>query len=395
MMVTWLFPHFHPVLAGAAERFRRYAPHLNEVGFDIDVITARDPADLVENEVIDGLLPVQRMEVPSDAKLRDLVLYQKGAARISANPGKGLVQTIKSDRRLLPSLWRMRRAGRRLVQVCTMVEPGLESASGIQRWKLYCSTWLSLKPCTAIITSSEVMASWHRQFGIPHKKLHVIPNGVDTSRFRPAASTNEREEARARLRLPQGAFVCLLAGNLIPRKRPHLVVDAWRRLSLQFPDAILLLAGSAIRPTIGSSQEGSEIAAYQERLFAAIDSSEPNVRWLGERNDMEDIYRAADIFAFPTEQEGFGNVMLEAMASGLPVLSSRFRGFPQAEVADIVQVVEEDTTEAWASALALMAANKDLRTRIAITGLSLVEKRFKMERIIDQLSCVYQQSLKR
>jgi glycosyltransferase involved in cell wall biosynthesis len=87
--------------------------------------------------------------------------------------------------------------------------------------------------------------------------------------------------------------------------------------------------------------------------------------------------------------------MLEAMASGLPVLSSRFRGFPQAEVADIVQVVEEDTTEAWASALALMAANKDLRTRIAITGLSLVEKRFKMERIIDQLSCVYQQSLKR
>ena len=171
MMVTWLFPHFHPVLAGAAERFRRSAPHLNEGGFDIDVITARDPADLVENEVIDGLLPVQRMEVPSDAKLRDLVLYQKGAARISANPGKGLVQTIKSDRRLLPSQWRMRRAGRRLVQVCTMVEPGLESASGIQRWKLYCSTWLSLKPCTSIITSSEVMANWHRQFDTRTKTL--------------------------------------------------------------------------------------------------------------------------------------------------------------------------------------------------------------------------------
>jgi glycosyltransferase involved in cell wall biosynthesis len=395
MKVTWLFPHFHPVLAGAAERFRRYAPHLHEVGFDIDVITARDPADLVENEVIDGFLPVQRMGVSSDAKLRDLVLYQRAAARISANPGRGLVQTIKSDRRLLPSLWKIRRSGRRLVQVCTMVEPGLESTSGIQRWKLYCSTWLSLKPCTSIITSSEVMVNWHRQFGVPHNKLHVIPNGVDTSRFRPAANADERQAARARLRLPQGAFVCLLAGNLIPRKRPHLVVDAWRRLSQHFPDAILLLAGSAKRPTISSSQEGSEIAAYQERLFAAIDSAEPSVRWLGERSDMEEVYRAADLFAFPTEQEGFGNVMLEAMASGLPVLSSRFRGFPQAEVTDIVQVVEDDTMEAWASALALMAADRDLRARIAFAGVSLVEKKFKIERILDQLSYVYQRALNR
>ena len=394
-MVTWLFPHFHPVLAGAAERFRRYAPHLQKVGFEIDVITARDPADLAENEVIDGILPVQRMDVPSDAKRRDLVLYQRAAARISANPGKGLVQTIKSDRRLLPSLWKIRRSGRRLVQVCTMVEPGLESASGIQRWKLYCSTWLSLKPCTSIITSSEVMANWHRQFGIPHKQLHVIPNGVDTSRFRPSASADEREAARARLQLPRGSFVCLLAGNLIPRKRPHLLVDAWRRLSQQFPDAILLLAGSANRPTIGSSQEGSEIAAYQERLFAAIDSAAPSVRWLGERSDMEEVYRATDLFAFPTEQEGFGNVMLEAMASGLPVLSSRFRGFPQAELADVVQVVEDDTMEAWASALELMAADRDLRARIAFAGVSLVEKKFKIERIIDQLSCVYQRALNR
>jgi glycosyltransferase involved in cell wall biosynthesis len=101
---------------------------------------------------------------------------------------------------------------------------------------------------------------------------------------------------------------------------------------------------------------------------------------------MEEVYRAADLFAFPTEQEGFGNVMLEAMASGLPVLSSRFRGFPQAELADVVQVVEDDTMEAWASALELMAADRDLRARIAFAGGSLVEKKFKIERIIDQLS---------
>lgn len=392
MKVTWLFPHFHPVLAGAAERFRRYAPHLSHEGFELDVITARDPANLDENEVIDGFLPVRRLKVPSDVKMRDHALYQ-AAAGILATHAKGLVQTIKCDRRLLPSLWRIKRSGRRLVQVCTMVEPGLEGVSGLRRWKLCCSTWLSLLPCTSIITSSEVMSAWHRQFGVPGSKLHVIPNGVDTGRFSPCSNVIEREQVRARYQLPKGAFVGLLAGNLIPRKRPHLVVGAWQKFRQKFPEAVLLLVGSAKRPTIGSNQEGVEIATYQERLFSAIAAGDPNVRWLGERSDMPDIYRAVDFFAFPTEQEGFGNVMLEALASGLPVLSSRFRGFPEEELAGVVQVVEEDSAEAWACAMESLALDAGHRASLASSGISLVERRFKMERILNQLCSVYRHSL--
>jgi glycosyltransferase involved in cell wall biosynthesis len=392
MKVTWLFPHFHPVLAGAAERFRRYAPHLKSSGFELDVITARDPANLVESEVIDGFLPVKRMNVPSDVRMRDLVLYQ-AAAEIFAKPAKGVVQTIKCDRRLLPSLWKIRRSGRRLVQVCTMVEPGLEGVSGLQRLKLRCSTWLSLLPCSSIITSSEVMSAWHRQFGVPSRKLHVIPNGVDTSKYHPPADAGERELLRMRYQLPQGATVGLLAGNLIPRKRPHLVVNAWRKLRQKFPDAVLLLVGSARRPTIGSNQEGAEIIAYQEELFSAIAAQDPHVRWLGERTDMPDIYRAVDFFAFPTEQEGFGNVLLEALASGLPVLSARFRGFPAEELAGAVQVVERDTEHAWASAMEGLAMDAEQRDKFGATGVALVAQRFKLERILDQLCGVYRQSL--
>lgn len=274
-----------------------------------------------------------------------------------------------------------------------MVEPGLEGTSGLQRLKLRCSTWLSLLPCTSIITSSEVMSAWHRQFGVPGSKLHVIPNGVDTSKFHPPANVGDRELLRTRYQLPVGAIVGLLAGNLIPRKRPHLVVNAWRKLRQKFPDAVLLLVGSAKRPTIGSNQEGAEIVAYQEQLFSAIAAQDPHVRWLGERVDMPDIYRAVDFFAFPTEQEGFGNVLLEALASGLPVLSSRFRGFPADELAGAVQVVEEDSEDAWARAMEGLAMDAGQRVSLGSSGISLVGQRFKLEKILDQLCGVYRHSL--
>jgi glycosyltransferase involved in cell wall biosynthesis len=48
------------------------------------------------------------------------------------------------------------------------------------------STYLNLRPFSAVVTSSRVMADWHRQFGVPEHKMHIISNGVDTIRFRPA-----------------------------------------------------------------------------------------------------------------------------------------------------------------------------------------------------------------
>ncbi len=75
MRVSWLFPHFHPVLAGAAERFRRYAPRLMETGLEIDVMTARDPASLPTFEQLEGGVPVRRFDVSLDPHIRDQQLY--------------------------------------------------------------------------------------------------------------------------------------------------------------------------------------------------------------------------------------------------------------------------------------------------------------------------------
>lgn len=386
--VCWLFPHFYPVLAGAAERFRRYAPALTKDGFQLEVITARDPATLTETEMVDSILPVTRMAVDSQVAQRDLALYRAAAGKLAAEPACGVLQTIKSGRHLLPSLLKILRSGRRLVQVCTMVEPGLEGLPPVRRLKTKIATWLSFLPYSSIITSSTVMSDWHRQFGVPAKKMHVIPNGVDTARFRPPADGSEKRAIRNSLGLPPDAMICLFAGNMIPRKRPHLLVNAWAEVRLRHPEAILLLVGPALRPTIGSASEGTEISVYQQALFQAIDEAGPSVRWIGERNDMESVCQAADLFAFPTEQEGFGNVLLEAMATGLPILSARFRGYPEKELAGTVRLVGE-SAEDWAVALCDLITDRKARQTMSERGKVLIDQVFRMERIIGMLEAVY------
>ncbi len=270
-----------------------------------------------------------------------------------------------------------------------MVEPGLERLRGAARLKRRVSTWLTLRPFSAIVTSSRVMADWHRQFGVPERKMHIISNGVDAARFRPAADAAERAHCRAALGVSQAAFVVLVAGHLIPRKRPHLVVDAWRAVTAMHPSAVLLLAGSARRPTVSSVEEQQHIASYQRAVFDSITAQGGAVRWLEERSDMEVLYRAADVLAFPTEQEGFGNVMLEAMASGLPVLCTEFRGFPKAEIGDAVSLVGGEDATAWAEALLQLAQSPAMCQGLGAAGRALVQEKFTLNLVISQFSQVY------
>jgi len=395
MRVSWVFPHFHPVLAGAAERFRRYAPQLGKRGLSIDVMTARDPSNLPDFELLEGGLPVRRFEVSMDPRTRDQQLYEQVANQLTADSGGGIVQTIKTERNLLPALRRIRVSGRHLVQVCTMVEPGLEDIHGLARLKRRISTFLTLRPYSAVVTSSRVMADWHRQFGVPEHKMHIISNGVYTIRFRPAEDASERAKCREALGVSKADFVVLVAGHLIPRKRPHLVVEAWRAVTAAHPSAVLLLAGSAKRPTVRSVEEEQGIASYQRSVFDSINAQGANVRWLGERSDMEVLYRAADVFAFPTEQEGFGNVILEAMASRLPVVCAEFRGFPKAEIGGVVALVQGDTVEAWAEALLKLAHEPVLAEHLGTNGCALVSRKFTLDLVISQFHQVYQGVLKK
>jgi glycosyltransferase-like protein len=159
-----------------------------------------------------------------------------------------------------------------------------------------------------------VSAAWVRrlreEFGV-HAGL--VRNGVDPRRYRPPRDAAERAADRAELGFDE-RFVVLAVGGIEPRKGSLTLLDAFARLD----GALLVIAGGAT--LFDYRDELERFAARRAQLGLGDDA----VRILGpvEDTQLERLYRAADVLAFPSAMEGFGLVVLEAMASGLPVVAS-------------------------------------------------------------------------
>jgi glycosyltransferase involved in cell wall biosynthesis len=143
--------------------------------------------------------------------------------------------------------------------------------------------------------------------GFARDQIVTIPNMVDTARFRPARA-GEREILRRRLGLPGGTVV-LYSGRLLPQKGVGTLLRAWRVIVGRIPGATLVFLG-----------DGPERRALERDASSwGIGGS---VRFAGLVDNVEEYLRAADLFVFPSEFEAMPNAVLEAMACGLPIVTT-------------------------------------------------------------------------
>lgn len=205
----------------------------------------------------------------------------------------------------------------------------------------------------------------------------VVRNGVDPDRFGPVAPA---EVARLRQRLGEspGAgeqFVVLTVGGIEPRKGTVTLFEAMaglRRLLPDGPTPVLAIVG-------GHSFQ--DYRPYRDAALARLPGLglEPgrDVVLLGTLSDAElgAWYEAADAFAFPSLKEGFGLVVLEALAAGLPVVASDIPVFAEylTDGRDALLVAPGDA-DALAAALAKLATNTALRRRLAADGAGVVSR---------------------
>ena len=152
----------------------------------------------------------------------------------------------------------------------------------------------------------------------------IVGNGVDLRRFSPHGDDTDAR-LRARLDLPPGAIVFLAIGGVEERKNTLRLLQAFARVHAEHPQARLIVAG-------GASLLDHD--AYQARVAAALATAKlPAGAVIATgplpQDLMPALYRAAAVLAFPSLREGFGLVILEAMASGLPVVTSRIPPFTE------------------------------------------------------------------
>ncbi len=186
----------------------------------------------------------------------------------------------------------------------------------------------------ASIGVSAALAQRLAAIGAPVEKVHVARNGVDVDRFRPEA----RAEARRRLGLAEGPWL-LSVGNLLPVKRHHLVIGALALLRQRWPSLRLAVVGRG--PLADELQRLAQDQGLQDAVVLAGAVPQDDLRWW---------YSAADLLVLASSREGWPNVLLEAMACGLPVVASRVGGVPEIVSDSTVGVAAEfDTADALAA----------------------------------------------
>lgn len=173
----------------------------------------------------------------------------------------------------------------------------------------------ALERATRVIAVSQSLRRVAVELGLAADKVCVVGNGVDLQKFSPLV----RADARRALGLPEQAPVLVSVGGLVERKGFHRVIELLPALRKQHPDLIYLVVG-------GPSPEGDMTEALQRQVAEA--GLQDAVRFLGTLppEELRVPLSAADVFVLATRNEGWANVFLEAMACGLPVVTTEVGG---------------------------------------------------------------------
>ncbi len=209
-----------------------------------------------------------------------------------------------------------------------------------------------------------------RHYAVPPARLSVVYNGVDLERFHPRLRERHRAAARAEAGVAAGAFAALFAGSGFPRKGLDTAIRALARLR----------DGRAHLLVLGRGDE----SPYR-RLAAELGVAE-RVAWLGARPDIDRWYAAADAVALPTRYEPFGNVHLEALASGVPVVTSLVAGGAEVVDARCGAAVPAEDAAAVAAALEALRGRNPAELREAARAAATP---FTFARQVEALEGVY------
>ncbi len=171
---------------------------------------------------------------------------------------------------------------------------------------------------------------------LPGEKVAVLHYGVDVERFHPARRASDGPAIRAELGIGATQPVVLLVGSGFRRKGVDTLLEVWRR---EPP------AGAAL-VVVGNDQH------LASRTRAARELAGPVV-FTGPRRDVERFYAAADLFALPSLHEGCPVAILEALASGVPVVTSRATGAPELLPGPLAELLVDDPRDADAVAARL------------------------------------------
>ncbi|MFQ5649768.1 MAG: glycosyltransferase [bacterium] len=233
----------------------------------------------------------------------------------------------------------------------------------------------SMRFCSKVVSVSHATARWLvEQRGLSEDKVMVIPYGVDLHTYK----QGKNPQLRAELGIaPQTAVVGVIA-RLHEQKGHRYLVEAARAILTKYEDVQFLFAGDG------------ELRDELEKQVAEAKLGE-HVKFLGFRNDVKELLRTFDVFVLPSLYEGLPNVILEAMATGLPVVATSVDG--------TVELVEDGSTgflvppkdpRALSDKILRLLADTELRKSFGRQGRQRVVNEYSLELQVNHFQNLYE-----
>ena len=181
--------------------------------------------------------------------------------------------------------------------------------------------WFFFTKADSFISVSPAFKKSYETAGLPPNKYWFIPNGVDVERFKPSAS-GERGSLRIELGFGLDEVILIFIGHFSQEKQPHVLYDAWLELLKKGVKSRIIFIGS----TSASNYEVDVDLVEKIKKDATGSTYAPFVTFIERTHQIEKYLRLSDIFVLPTLREGLPNVLLEAMATGIPAIITNLPG---------------------------------------------------------------------
>ncbi|MGA9669688.1 MAG: glycosyltransferase family 4 protein [Terracidiphilus sp.] len=348
---------------------------LSDAGFQITLVSS--PGELVDRiaatEGVEAVaIPMRRGIAPLE-DLRALVRLWRFLRRLKpeltefSTPKAGLLGNLAARLAGVP------------VRVYMLRGLKLERSTGFKRWVLLTAERVSAGCAHVVLCNSASLRAEALALNIaPDAKIHLLgagsTNGVDVERFSPGPSN-----VRATLGLTRDALVVGFAGRLTRDKGVPELIEAFDLILKVMPDVQLLFVG-----WFDAAED-----ALDDGLRARIECH-PKIHLTGYVEDTAPYYRAMDVMVLPTWREGFPNVVLEAAATGIPVVTTIATGSRDSVVPEVTGLlIPPGYPEAISEAVLKLLRDADRRQRMGLAARAWVQEHFVDDRVLRLIQAYY------
>lgn len=231
---------------------------------------------------------------------------------------------------------------------------------------------------------SPALSKAYKSSGMPIEKLREVPIPVDINTFHPL-KVNEKMNLRKKLGFKKDITIILYVGDIVKRKAIDLLIKSFAEYINKYSNTILVLVG----PTSDSKEN---LQFYNKMKKLANDLNiEKYIIFTGKKNNVDEYMKISDLFMLLSKREGLPNVLLEAMSTGLPVITLNMPGITEYIFKNRIDgiILNEKNPGKIALEIEALLNNYDLCESISINARKTVENRFSTEIIDQQYQQIY------